>query len=103
MRSICTTRPCARCSNRTSAPSATAACASTIRSASRETVLGPGWSEARIKKLIGGKERYVNLAHPLPIHIEYFTAEVDDLGRLQLRDDVYGYSRKVRAALGLEG
>ena len=27
-----------------------------------ETVLGPGWSEDRIKKLIGGKERYVNLA-----------------------------------------
>ena len=68
-----------------------------------ETVLGTGWSEARIKKLIGGKERYVNLARPLPIHIEYFTAEVDDLGRLQLREDIYGYSRKVRAALGLEG
>ncbi len=68
-----------------------------------ETVLGPGWSEERIKKLIGGKERYVNLARPLPIHIEYFTAEVDDFGRLLLRDDIYGYSRKVRAALGLEG
>jgi murein L,D-transpeptidase YcbB/YkuD len=68
-----------------------------------ETVLGPGWSEERIKKLIGGKERYVNLARPLPIHIEYFTAEVDDFGRLQLREDIYGYSHKVRAALGLEG
>ncbi|MGO9674964.1 MAG: L,D-transpeptidase family protein [Methylocella sp.] len=68
-----------------------------------QTVLGPGWSEARIKKLIGGKERYVNLARPLPIYIEYFTAEVDDLGRLQLREDIYGYSRKVRAALGLQG
>ena len=68
-----------------------------------ETVLGPGWSEDRLKKLIGGKERYVNLARPLPIHIEYFTAKVDDFGRLQLREDVYGYSHKVRAALGLEG
>ena len=45
----------------------------------------------------------MNLAYPLPIHIEYFTAEVDDPGRLQLRDDIYGYSRKVRAALGFEG
>ena len=26
-----------------------------------------------------------------------------DFGRLLLRDDIYGYSRKVRAALGLEG
>ena len=68
-----------------------------------QTVLGPGWSEERLMKLIGGKERYVYLARPLPIHIEYFTAEVDNLGRLQLREDIYGYSRKVRAALGLEG
>ncbi len=68
-----------------------------------ETVLGPGWSEERLKKLIGGKERYVNLAKPLPIHIEYFTAEVDESGHLQLREDIYGYSRKVRVALGLEG
>ena len=70
-----------------------------------ETVLGRdnGWSEQRVKKLIGGKERYVYLPKPLPVHLEYFTAYVDDLGELHLRDDVYGYSRKVRAALGFEG
>jgi murein L,D-transpeptidase YcbB/YkuD len=70
-----------------------------------ETVLGRanGWSEQRVKKLIGGKERYVYLPRPLPVHIEYFTAYVDAAGALQLRSDVYGYSRRVRAALGLEG
>ena len=68
-----------------------------------ETVLGQGWSEQRVKKLIGGKERYVYLPKPLPVHLEYFTAFVDDSGELQLRDDVYGYSRRVKAALGLEG
>ncbi|SFJ99449.1 L,D-transpeptidase family protein [Methylocapsa palsarum] len=68
-----------------------------------QSVLGPKWSESRIKGLIGGKERYVNLPAPLPIHIEYFTAFVDASGRLQLRDDLYGYSRRVKAALGLEG
>ena len=68
-----------------------------------ETVLGNGWSEQRIKKLIGGKERYVYLPKPLPVYLEYFTAFVDDSGELQLRDDVYGYSRRVKAALGLEG
>ncbi len=68
-----------------------------------QAVLGKGWSEQRIKKLIGGKERYVNLARPLPIHLEYFTAEVDAFGRLRVRDDIYGYSHKVRAALGLQG
>jgi L,D-transpeptidase YcbB len=69
-----------------------------------ETVLGraTGWSEQRVRKLIGGRERYVYLPKPLPVHIEYFTAYVDESGELQLRGDVYGYSRRVRAALGLE-
>ena len=68
-----------------------------------EVVLGQGWSEARVKHLIGGAERTVFLARPLPIHIEYFTAFVDDGGRLQVREDVYGYSRRVKLALGLGG
>ncbi|MGA7386034.1 MAG: L,D-transpeptidase family protein, partial [Methylocella sp.] len=68
-----------------------------------ETVLGNGWSEQRIKKLIGGKERYVYLPKPLPVYLEYFTTFVDESGELQLRDDVYGYSRRVKAALGLQG
>jgi murein L,D-transpeptidase YcbB/YkuD len=68
-----------------------------------ETVLGDGWSESRVKKLIGGKERYVYLPKPLPVYLEYFTAFVDESGALQLRDDVYGYSRRVKAALGLQG
>jgi murein L,D-transpeptidase YcbB/YkuD len=70
-----------------------------------ETVLGrsSGWSEGRIKKMIGGKERYVYLPKPLPVHLEYFTAFIDESGRLQLRDDIYGYSHRVKEALGLEG
>ena len=70
-----------------------------------EAVLGPGsgWSEERVKRLIGGSERYINLSKPLPIHIEYFTAFVDEDGRLQMRDDLYGYSALVRSALGLGG
>jgi len=70
-----------------------------------EAVLGRenGWSEARVQKMIGGGERTLNLPKPLPIHIQYFTTFVDENGRLQLRDDLYGYSAKVKAALGLEG
>jgi L,D-transpeptidase YcbB len=68
-----------------------------------EIVLNHAWSEQRLKGLIGSGERYINLPTPLPIHIEYFTTYVDETGRLQLRDDLYGYSRKVKAALGLEG
>jgi murein L,D-transpeptidase YcbB/YkuD len=67
-----------------------------------ETVLGSGWSEERVKKLIGGRERYVYLPKPLPVYLEYFTAFVDEAGALQLRADVYGYSRRVKEALGLQ-
>ncbi|MBI1869309.1 MAG: L,D-transpeptidase family protein [Methylocystis sp.] len=70
-----------------------------------EAVLGRdnGWPEERVRRLVGGSERFINLAQPLPIHIEYFTAYVDGNGDLQLRNDLYGYSAKVRAALGLDG
>jgi murein L,D-transpeptidase YcbB/YkuD len=70
-----------------------------------EAVLGPdsGWTESRVKKLIGGSERYINLTKPLPVHIEYFTAYVDEAGRLVQRPDLYGYSARVRRELGLGG
>ncbi len=69
-----------------------------------EAVLGgadSGWPEARVKKLIGPSERYINLTKPLPVHVEYFTAYVDEAGRLVQRPDLYGYSARVRKALGL--
>ncbi|MDB5545014.1 MAG: ErfK/YbiS/YcfS/YnhG family protein, partial [Hyphomicrobiales bacterium] len=66
-----------------------------------EIVLGAGWTEARVKSLKGGGERTVKMPKPLPIHIGYFSAFVDAQGKLQLREDIYGYSQKVKAALGL--
>jgi murein L,D-transpeptidase YcbB/YkuD len=67
-----------------------------------EEVLGrPDYDEERLKAMIGDKERRVDLATPIPIHVEYFTAVVDDAGRLRLYDDLYGYSAKVREALAL--
>jgi murein L,D-transpeptidase YcbB/YkuD len=66
-----------------------------------EIVLGEGWTEERVKKLKGGGERTVRMPRPLPIHIGYFSAFVDETGKLQLREDLYGHSQKVKAALGL--
>ena len=70
-----------------------------------EIVLGRdnGWSEERVKKLIGTGNKTINLPQQLDVHIQYFTAFVDDDGQLQLRDDIYGYSRRLRAAMGLQG
>ncbi len=60
------------------------------------------WSEKRLTSLLGDAERHVSLPKPLPIHIEYFTASVDENGRLALRDDVYDYVRRVASVLGEE-
>ena len=69
-----------------------------------EVVLGAenGWTEERARRLVGGKNQTIPLPHAIDIHIGYYTAFVDNEGKLQLREDIYGYSRKVRAALGLE-
>ena len=68
-----------------------------------EIVLGDGWTEERVKKLKGKGERTVKMPRPLPIHLGYFPAFVDQHGKLQLREDIYGYSRKLKSALGLQG
>ena len=61
------------------------------------------WSEKRLEKLIGDGERYINLPKPLPIHIMYFTARADaESGKVVQREDIYGYTRAVVAALNGE-
>ncbi|MGO9392540.1 L,D-transpeptidase family protein [Rhodoblastus sp.] len=68
-----------------------------------EALLRPerGWSEARLKKMLGKNERQVRLPEPLPIHLVYFTMTVDDGGELRRFEDVYGYAGKARQLLGL--
>lgn len=68
-----------------------------------EKVLGPdsGWTEQRVRGLVGRGEQSVKLGEPLPVHLTYFTTFVNDLGRLETRDDIYGHNRRVKGALGL--
>jgi murein L,D-transpeptidase YcbB/YkuD len=68
-----------------------------------EVVLGAenGWTEDRVRKLIGGRNQAILLPRTIDIHIGYYTAFVDETGKLQLREDIYGHSARVRAALGL--
>jgi murein L,D-transpeptidase YcbB/YkuD len=46
-----------------------------------------------------GETRTLTLPESLPVHILYFTAFVDDDGRVQFRDDVYGIDRELDAKL----
>ncbi len=64
-------------------------------------ILGAAWTEARLKSLIGYGERMITLSDKLPVHLAYFTVSVDEAGEVRTFDDVYGYHRRVRAALGL--
>ncbi|WP_132030949.1 L,D-transpeptidase family protein [Aquabacter spiritensis] len=59
------------------------------------------WTEDRIEQAFGGKERYINLKHHIPVHLVYFTAFVDEAGRLSVRPDIYGIDARTKALLGL--
>ena len=61
----------------------------------------PNVSAASLKKLVGGPQTQVNLTRHIPVHITYFTAWVDDSGKLQLRSDVYGHDAEMEKAFGL--
>ncbi len=68
-----------------------------------ERVLGPeNWSEQKMRGMIGKGERTIKLAVPLPVHLTYFTIAVNDKGEVKRFDDIYGFNRQVREALGLK-
>jgi murein L,D-transpeptidase YcbB/YkuD len=60
---------------------------------------GDGYTADRITKMYGSGERDIRLPTPIPVHITYQTAFVDDAGKLQLRNDLYGRDSRVLAAL----
>jgi murein L,D-transpeptidase YcbB/YkuD len=63
----------------------------------------PAWTPKRIAAVIArGKEAWVNIPKPLPVHLVYWTAWVDDAGTLQLRDDIYGRDKPLMGVLGTE-
>jgi murein L,D-transpeptidase YcbB/YkuD len=64
-------------------------------------VLGSGWSEQRLKRLIGHGERTIRMPEKLPVHLAYFTTRVEASGEVRSFGDLYGINRKVRLALGL--
>ena len=52
----------------------------------------PEWTPEKISAaMFSGKEQFVKLKKPVPVIITYYTAWVDDTGRLNFRDDVYAH------------
>ena len=52
------------------------------------------WTPKKIEKVAkSGKETFIRLSEKLPIHIRYYTAWVDEAGRVNFRHDVYRKDR----------
>ena len=58
-----------------------------------------GYTIERIRRMYGADERDVHLTTPIPVHLTYQTAFVDDAGHLAIREDVYGRDARLLAAL----
>jgi L,D-transpeptidase YcbB len=55
-----------------------------------------GWDAKKIQDLLDrGYNTAVNLDHPIPVHTTYFTAAVDDQGKVTSFADIYALDRKV--------
>jgi L,D-transpeptidase YcbB len=61
---------------------------------------GDGYSEERIHKMIASRgEQDIQFPHDLPVHLTYQTAFVDEDGRLEFREDMYGRDQVLTAIL----
>jgi murein L,D-transpeptidase YcbB/YkuD len=60
---------------------------------------GPIYTAEKIQSMYGNSEIDLRFTNPIPVHITYQTAFVDETGHLQLRDDLYGRDASLLAAL----
>jgi murein L,D-transpeptidase YcbB/YkuD len=60
-----------------------------------------GWSPAETRRTLntGPNNNEIAIEHKIPVHITYFTALVDDDGKLHTFPDVYGHQRRIELAL----
>jgi L,D-transpeptidase YcbB len=58
-----------------------------------------GYTEDRIRKMFGDSEVDISFPTFIPVHLTYQTAFVDEDGKLQFREDVYGRDKALLAIL----
>jgi L,D-transpeptidase YcbB len=57
----------------------------------------PEWTPDKIEAAMNSTdEKHVRLKNPVPVFISYYTAWVDDNGRLNFRDDIYGHDDELQ-------
>jgi murein L,D-transpeptidase YcbB/YkuD len=56
----------------------------------------PSWTPEKIEDAMNsGKEKFVKLKDPIPVFITYYTAWVDEYGKMNFREDIYGHDSKI--------
>jgi murein L,D-transpeptidase YcbB/YkuD len=58
-----------------------------------------GYTQDRLKRMVGANEIDIRLATHIPVHLTYQTAFVDEAGKLVIREDIYGRDARVLNAL----
>jgi L,D-transpeptidase YcbB len=58
-----------------------------------------GYTAERLHRMFGSGEQNINFPTPIPVHLTYQTAYVDDAGKLVIREDIYGRDARVLAQL----
>ena len=58
-----------------------------------------GYTADKIRGMYGRSESQINFPTPIPVHITYQTAFVDDSGKLVIKDDIYGRDSRLLAVL----
>ena len=59
-----------------------------------------GWTAAQVgNALAGGATHDVTLNKQIPVHVTYFTAVVEEDGRLKTFNDIYGHDSRIASAL----
>jgi len=60
----------------------------------------PDWTPEKLQDILEqGRRQVVRIPRPIPLHLLYMTAWVDETGRLQFRNDIYNRDRDLNAAL----
>ena len=60
---------------------------------------GEGYTEDRIRRMFGEGEQDIQFPKFMPVHLTYQTAFVDEEGKLEFREDVYGRDKALLAIL----
>ena len=60
---------------------------------------GPTPTQPQIERLVGHEEKIFKMVNRPMVHLTYQTAFVDDDGRLQIRDDIYGFDKRIHTIM----